>query len=356
MTPAGDSKWRAYGALMVAVGGITWSAIFVRWAGALGPVSAFYRVLIAAGVLVPWWLAVTYQQREAAAVDHGGASDTPSRNRDNGALPTERARDTSLGILQTSNGESFAFESAGAAVAAKSGDAEPRAAARRMRWIAVASGVFFALDIALWNTAVMTTQAAIASLLGNLTPVWVGLMSWIVLSRRPPREFWIGTVVSLVGCVLIVSAHLDPNVATGTLIGDALAIVACMFFAAYLLSTERVRVAMDTLTFNTLAITGSLVTLAVVCVAFGLPLTGYPPKTWLALAGLGLLSQLGAYYALVYALGHLPATVTSVSLLAQVPGTAILAALLLGEPLSLAQIIGSAIVLVGICIVNARKT
>ena len=61
-------------------------------------------------------------------------------------------------------------------------------------------------------------------------------------------------------------------------------------------------------------------------------------------------------YALVHALGRLPATVTSVSLLAQVPGTAILAALLLGEPLSGIQVAGTAIVLAGIFIVNRMET
>jgi drug/metabolite transporter (DMT)-like permease len=146
------------------------------------------------------------------------------------------------------------------------------------------------------------------------------------------------------------------KVAAGALVGDALAVIASVFFAAYLLTTERVRVAMDTLTFNTLAIVGSLVTLSVICLVLRFPLTGYPSRTWLALAGLGLISQLGAYYALVYALGHLPATVTSVSLLAQVPGTAILAMLLLGEPLSTAQIAGTAIVLAGIYIVNTMDT
>ena len=55
----GDSRLRAYAALALAVGGVTWSAIFVRWAGTPGPVSAFYRVLIAAAVLIPWRLAVT---------------------------------------------------------------------------------------------------------------------------------------------------------------------------------------------------------------------------------------------------------------------------------------------------------
>jgi drug/metabolite transporter (DMT)-like permease len=297
MTPHREPRLRAYAALLLAVGGITWSAIFVRWAGTPGPVSAFYRVLIAAAVLIPWRLAVSPKPRAASARDR-----------------------------------------------------------RRARMIAVAGGVFFALDLALWNTAVMKTQAAVASLLGNLTPVFVGLLSWIVLARRPPRPFWVGVLLSLIGCALIVSAHLDPTVGPGTLMGDGLAIAACSFFAAYLLTTERVRAAMDTLTFNTLAIAGSVVTSGVICIAGGFPLAGYPPRTWLALTGLGLISQLGAYYALVYALGHLPATVTSVSLLAQVPGTALLAALLLGEPLSGVQIAGTAIVLAGIYTVNRMET
>jgi drug/metabolite transporter (DMT)-like permease len=297
MTAPGDSRLRAYAALMLAVGGITWSAIFVRWAAAPGPVSAFYRVSIAAAVLIPWRLAMTPKPRAASAVDR-----------------------------------------------------------QRARWIAVAGGVFFALDLALWNTAVMKTQAAVASLLGNLTPVFVGLLSWMVLARRPRRPFWVGLALSLIGCFLIVSPHLDATIGAGTLIGDALAIAASSFFAAYLLTTERVRAAMDTLTFNTLAIAGSVGTLCLICAGLGFPLVGYPPRTWLALAGLGLISQLGAYYALVYALGHLPATVTSVSLLAQVPGTATLAALLLGEPLSGVQIAGTAIVLAGIYIVNRMET
>jgi drug/metabolite transporter (DMT)-like permease len=297
MTPSGESRLRAYAALAAAVGGVTWSAIFVRWAGTPGPVSAFYRVLIAAAVLMPWRLAVTREPRAASA-----------------------------------------------------------AAARRARWIAVAGGVFFALDLALWNTAVMQTQAAVASLLGNLTPVFVGLLSWIVLARRPHGPFWAGLVLSLIGCTLTISAHLGGDTGAGTLAGDALAIAASAFFGAYLLATERIRATLDTLTFNTFAIAGSVVTLGVICAWLGLPLVGYPPRTWLALAGLGLVSQLGAYYALVYALGHLPATVTSVSLLAQVPGTAILAALLLGEPLSASQIAGTAIVLAGIYVVNRMET
>src|ERR671913_234975 len=78
------------------------------------------------------------------------------------------------------------------------------------------------------------------------------------------------------------------------------------------------------------------------------PNTSAARSTWAALLGLGLISQLAAYFALVYALGHLPATLTSVSLLAQVPLTALLAVPLLGEPLHVTQALGATLVLAGI--------
>jgi len=73
------------------------------------------------------------------------------------------------------------------------------------------------------------------------------------------------------------------------------------------------------------------------------------------LLGLGLISQLGGYLALTYALGHLPATVTSVTLLSQGPLTAVMAAFLLSEPLSTAQIFGGTLVLVGIFLANRKS-
>jgi drug/metabolite transporter (DMT)-like permease len=281
-------RLRAYAALLVAIAGITWSAIFVRWAGVPGPASAFYRVLVAGAVLIPWRL---------ARGSHRTLSD-------------------------------------------------------RAIWLAVAGGVFFALDLALWNTAVLSTRAAVASTLGNNTPFFVGIMTWLVLRRPPRASFWIGLALALAGCLLIMSADLRHDGLAGSLSGDLLALAASVFFAAYLMTTERIRTSMDTLTFSTLAIAGSIVTLFVLCLVLGLPLTGYSPRAWLALAGLGLVSQLVAYFALVYALGHLPATITSVGLLAQVPGTAILAMLLLGEPLTGVQVAGAAVVLAGIYVVN----
>ncbi|HEX5473467.1 MAG TPA: DMT family transporter [Vicinamibacterales bacterium] len=286
MTPA---RVRAYGALAVAVAGIAWSSIFVRWAGVPGPASALYRVLIAAVVLVPWRFAHPHAVR-----------------------PSVRAI---LGAL--------------------------------------AGGVFFAFDLALWNTSVLRTTAASAVLLGNNAPVFVGLAAWWISGRRPRLAFWLGLALALAGCATMVGEHLGTGGAA-RFDGDALALAASVFFAGYLVTTERARAGMDTLTFSTLAVAGSVVTLAVICAALHVPLWGYGARTWLALAGLGLISQLAAYFALAYALGQLPATVTSVGLLAQVPLAALLAIPLLGEPLSGPQIAGGLLVLAGIVVVNQQ--
>jgi drug/metabolite transporter (DMT)-like permease len=229
-----------------------------------------------------------------------------------------------------------------------------RPASTRTVWLALAAGAFFALDLALYNTAVMRTTAATASFLGNNAPVFVGLGAWWFFGRRPPAAFWAGLALALSGGGIMILAHVGGD-GQGDPIGDALALVASIFFAGYLLTAEHLRSGMDTLTFNTLAIAGSVVVLLVVCVAIGAPLSGYSTRTWLALAGLGLVSQLGAYFALVYALGHLPATITSVGLLMQLPLTAALAAMLLGEPITGSQMIGGGLVLAGVYVVNRKS-
>jgi drug/metabolite transporter (DMT)-like permease len=123
----------------------------------------------------------------------------------------------------------------------------------------------------------------------------------------------------------------------------------------YLMVTERVRANVGTLMFLRLAMISSTVALLAINFALGVSLRVPHGRTLWAVLGLGLISQLGGYLALTYALGHLPATVTSVTLLTQGPLTALLAAWLLAEPLSLAQIFGGALVLGGVGLAHRQR-
>jgi drug/metabolite transporter (DMT)-like permease len=277
---------KAYFALTAGILCIAWSAIFVRWTSIPGPASAFYRLLIPAMVLLPTWL-----------------------------LPGQRTK------LQ----------------------------ARSYAIIAI-GGFFFALDLAFYNTSILQTNAANATLLGNNTPIVVGLLSWLLFKRRPNWSFWIGLSLAVTGALVIVGSDLSRHARFG--LGDAMALAAAAFFAVYLMATEQVREHTNTLEFLRLAILFSTIFMFLFAIALRVQLTIPDRQSFFALLGLGLISQLGGYLALTYALGHLPATVTSVSLLSQGPLTAILAALFLGEPLTGPQILGGALVLAGVGIAN----
>jgi drug/metabolite transporter (DMT)-like permease len=211
-------------------------------------------------------------------------------------------------------------------------------------------GFFFALDLAFYNTSILKTNAANATLLGNNTPIVVGLLTWLVFRRKPNLSFWIGLALAVMGSLLIVSADLAKHVKFG--LGDIMALAAAACFAVYLMATEEIRAHTTTLEFLRLAILSSTIFMFLITLALRVPLEIPNRRTFLALLGLGLISQLGGYLALTYALGHLPATVASVSLLSQGPLTAVLAALLLGEPLTIYQIAGGSLVLVGVGLAN----
>ncbi|MGA2081322.1 MAG: DMT family transporter [Holophaga sp.] len=141
--------------------------------------------------------------------------------------------------------------------------------------------------------------------------------------------------------------HLDT--------GSLLALAASFFYAAYLLTTHRARARTDVLSVITLSTLSSLMVLLAINLAMGTALTGYPPRAWLALAGLGLISQVGGWLAINYALGHLRAAPVSVCLLGQVVVTALVARPLLGEFLRFHQLAGGIVVLAGIYLVPRNR-
>lgn len=279
----------AYLALFAAILCIGWSAIFVRWTDVPGSVSAFYRMLIPGAILFPTFF-------------------IPGKE-----APLSRR---SLGII--------AF-----------------------------GGIFFALDLALYNSSILRTTAANATLLGNNSPFFVGLLTWLVFRRRPQASFWIGLFLAMGGSLIILRSDLMQHSQFG--MGDAMAVGASLFFAMYLLATEEVRTTTGTLRFLRLAMISTTVSLFLINIALGNSFRVSDSRTWAALIGLGLISQLAGYMALTYALGHLPATVTSLSLLTQGPLTALLAAILLHEALSTAQIGGGLMVLVGVALAHRQK-
>jgi drug/metabolite transporter (DMT)-like permease len=134
------------------------SAIFVRWANAPGPVTSFYRMAIATLLITPAFLRNLRSVRPLPA---------------------------------------------------------------RSVWIAVLGGAFFAADLSAWASGVMLSGAANPTLLANIAPLWVGLGSLIFFRERLNRRFWIGLILAIGGAVLVLGVDTlrGMTFGLGTLLG-----------------------------------------------------------------------------------------------------------------------------------------
>ena len=219
--------------------------------------------------------------------------------------------------------------------------------------IAIICGILFACDIALWNTSIMLCKASISTLLANLAPVWVGIGALLFMKEKPTRTFWIGTFIAISGVTIIigVSQVLEAKMN----LGNGLAITASMFYGAYLITVRKGRNSLDTFSFTTISMISSTIVLGLICLFTSTPLWGFSTTSWLALITLGLIPQLLGWLAINQALGHIRPTVASVSLLSQSVFTALFSIPILGEMLTIQEIVGALVVLTGIYLVNKRK-
>ncbi|MGI8427414.1 MAG: DMT family transporter, partial [Actinomycetota bacterium] len=133
-----------------------------------------------------------------------------------------------------------------------------------------------------------------------------------------------------------------------TLLGDIYGVIASVFYSGYLLGVSRLRKrhsVFEVMWWTTLACAVAL--LPIVWLS-GEPIWPKSRSGWAVLLGLALVSHVGGQGLIAWALAHLPAAFSSVSLLVQPVAAAVFAWVLLGEPFGVQQVVGGAVVLAGI--------
>ena len=219
--------------------------------------------------------------------------------------------------------------------------------------LAILAGMLFAGDLGTWNTSALITSAANSTLLANTSPLWVSLGAMVWFKERLNSAFWAGLLLALAGAVTILGADFLRHPTLG--LGDLLALIAGFFYGAFFLAAQRAREGLSAMAAWWISAVASTIVLLILALAFQQPLFGYSVMTYVNLVGIALVTQVGAYLAITYALGHLPASIVSPTLLMQPVLTALLAVPLLGEHLSAVQISGGLIVIAGISLVHRSR-
>ena len=221
------------------------------------------------------------------------------------------------------------------------------------RRLIIAAGLFFAGDLAVWHWSIMLTSVANATLLANLAPIFVTLAVWLLYGRRPTAMFLAGLAAALAGVTVLLGR--DFQAGGGAMLGDFLGVVTTMFYGAYQLTVTRVRSRAATSVIMAWSGLVTAVALLPLALASGEQILPYTAAGWAKLAGLALISQVAGQSLIAYAMAHLPATFSSVGLLAQPVIAAALAWGLLGETLGWLEIAGAIVVLIGIRIVHKAE-
>lgn len=211
---------------------------------------------------------------------------------------------------------------------------------------AIISGIVFATDIAIWNIAIQKSSATQATLLANLSPVWVGIGSFLVLKNKPSINFWIGTTIALLGMVVLVGFETFRQLNFD--LAFVLALLSGMLYATYILISKNILSQVDILSFMSIVLVSSSLFLALICAINGESFIGFSNTAWLVLFIQGAVCQLTAWLLISYSTQHLQATRVSLSLLGQAVLATLLAWLFLDEKMSWLRIMGAVFLLLGI--------
>jgi drug/metabolite transporter (DMT)-like permease len=286
-----SSRLFPYLALVIGVLAVSASAIFVKLTSAPAPVIAFYRLFFSTVLIAPLFLM------------------------------------KSLGEVKSMSKKDWVFSAI--------------------------AGVFLAFHFILWFESLNFTSVASSVVLVTLQPLFAFIGTYLFFKEKVSKVALFSGVVAIVGSVII--SWGDFQISGLALFGDILALAACAMITAYLLFGQGIR-KRHSLTLYTFIVYGiSSVTLLIYCLLLQYPLAPYPMTDWYYFLLQALVPTLLGHSLFNWALKWVSTNTISIMILFEPVGAIILAYYILGENVILSQLIGGAVIMVGIIIFLLEK-
>jgi len=241
---------------------------------------------------------------------------------------------------------------------------------KRKEWLlALLSGLFLALHFSVWVTSLQYASVASSVVLVSTTPLWVALLSPLVLHERVGKATYIGLVLALLGgtvvslsdaCTWRAGSVTCPSAGLffgGTaFLGDFLALAGAWMAAGYMLVGRKLRAQMDLVPYIFVVYGMSAVLLIAFMIGLRESPLGLSPITYLWLILLALVPQLLGHSIFNWSLKYIPVSLVSVTLLGEPVGSTILAYFLLQQQPGWTKIGGAVLILLGIWLAASAKT
>lgn len=227
-------------------------------------------------------------------------------------------------------------------------------------WLYFALLGFLGITFHQWlqSNGLITAQATTTAWIVATTPAFIAILGWLALKEKLTLLQTSGIALAMLGVLVVVGRGDFAALAVGQFgtVGDFLILISSVNWAVFsILSRRGLRDHPSTrLTFWVMTI-GWLITSAAFF-AQGkiaeLPLLD--SRGWWAVIYLGIFTTGLAYIAWFDALSQLPAAQTGAFLFLEPPSSMIVAAIVLNEAITWASILGGAVILFGIWLVNRQ--
>jgi len=215
--------------------------------------------------------------------------------------------------------------------------------------LALVAGLMLALHFGTWIPSISYTSVASSTALVATQPAWAALIGTL-RGESIPARVWTGIAVAFAGALLLTGA--DLQVSGDALLGDGLALLGGVFAAAYMTTGSEVRRSVTTTTYTSICYITTAVLLLVTCLVGRQSLAGYDERDWVKLLALTAGAQLLGHSLFNVVLRRVSPTLVSLSILGEIPGAALIAALFVsGQHVPMLAIPAAALLVAGIAIV-----
>jgi Cys-tRNA(Pro) deacylase len=238
---------------------------------------------------------------------------------------------------------------------------------RRELALALLSGLFLAVHFATWISSLEYTTVASSVVFVSTGPLWVAVVSPLLLKEHLGRAARAGLAMALFGGLVVALSDacnwshglVCPSLAAalhGTAMwGNFLALAGAWAVTGYLVIGRKLRARMSLIPYIFLVYGMASLVLILIMLAAGESPLGYPPQTYLWIVLLALIPQLIGHSTYNWALRYLPASMVATANLGEPVGSAILAYFILQEHPGTLTLLGAVFILTGIYLASRQN-
>ena len=225
---------------------------------------------------------------------------------------------------------------------------ELRALARREVLLCLASGAFLGLHFAAYFESLRYTSIASSVVLVDTEVRFVALGTVLVLRQRLSGRAWLAVALAFGGSVVIAMA--DTAVGPDAVRGDIIALSGTLCMAVYTMIGAVCRKNISTTVYTFLVYCSAALTVLVIALFGGLPLTGYGAENVLTALGMAVFCTLLGHSVFSWGLKYLPPAFISTAKLLEPVFASVWGLALFGERPGLLTILGGAVIIAGVAL------